>query len=141
MKDVGQANVKSYTREKSGISRTSQISSRALAELTDKVIVIGASTGGTEAIRQVISEFPAGTPGVVIVQHMPSGFTKMFADRLNEQCEMTVKEAQHGDRVLAGRILIAPGDFHMAVKDRAVCTWLLAEKAIKYAVTDHRLKC
>jgi two-component system chemotaxis response regulator CheB len=79
------------------------------------VIAIGASTGGTEAIRHVISDLPADTPGVVIVQHMPSGFTKLFADRLNEQCEMTVKEAQIGDRILAGRILIAPGDYHMTV--------------------------
>jgi len=116
VKAVSRANVKSYARDKSGISRTSQISSRALAESTDKVVAIGASTGGTEAIRQVISEFPAGAPGVVIVQHMPSGFTRMFADRLNEQCAMTVKEAQPGDRVLAGRILIAPGDFHMTIR-------------------------
>lgn len=116
VKAVSKANVKSYAKERSRAVHTSRISSKALAESTDKVIAIGASTGGTEAIRQIISAFPADTPGVVIVQHMPSGFTKMFADRLNAKCEMTVKEAQSGDRILAGRILIAPGDYHMTVK-------------------------
>jgi two-component system chemotaxis response regulator CheB len=86
---------------------------RALAESTHKVIAIGASTGGTEAIRKVICAFPSTTPGVVIVQHMPAGFTKLFADRLNQLCAMEVKEATSGDRVLPGRILIAPGGRHM----------------------------
>jgi two-component system, chemotaxis family, protein-glutamate methylesterase/glutaminase len=89
---------------------------KALAESTDKVIVIGASTGGTEAIKKVITEFPSNMPGVVIVQHMPAGFTKMFADRLNQLCTMEVKEAETGDRVMTGRILIAPGGLHMRVK-------------------------
>lgn len=83
--------------------------SSALAESTDKVIAIGASTGGTEAIRRVIEKFPPGTPGTVIVQHMPGGFTKMFADRLNQLCPMQVKEAEHGDRIRTGLVLIAPG--------------------------------
>lgn len=90
-------------------------SSSALAESTDKVIAIGASTGGTEAIRQVIESFPASTAGTVIVQHMPSGFTKMFADRLNQLCQMQVKEAEHGDRVRTGLILIAPGGRQLEV--------------------------
>ncbi len=89
--------------------------SKALAESTDKVIAIGASTGGTEAIRKVITQFPATTPGVVIVQHMPGGFTKMFSDRLNTLCAMEVKEAQDGDRVRNGLILIAPGGMQMKV--------------------------
>lgn len=88
---------------------------KSLAESTDKVIAIGASTGGTEAIRNVISCFPPTTPGVVIVQHMPSGFTKMFADRMNNICQMQVKEAETGDRVMAGRVLIAPGEKHMTI--------------------------
>ena len=92
------------------------ISSMALAESTDKVIAIGASTGGTEAIRKVIRNLPGDTPGVVIVQHMPAGFTKMFAERLNEQSAMEVREAQSGDRVMTGRVLIAPGDFHMELR-------------------------
>jgi two-component system chemotaxis response regulator CheB len=88
---------------------------RSLAESTDKIIAIGASTGGTEAIREVVTRYPVNTPGIVIVQHMPSGFTKMFADRLNELCAMRVKEAETGDRVMPGRILIAPGEKHMRV--------------------------
>ncbi len=87
----------------------------ALAESTDKVIAIGASTGGTEAIKKVITRFPATMPGVVVVQHMPAGFTKMFADRLNQLCAMEVKEAESGDRVMPGRILIAPGERQMKV--------------------------
>lgn len=98
------------TAPKSGPSSTS-----ALAESTDKVIAIGASTGGTEAIRRVIENFPANTPGTVIVQHMPSGFTKMFSDRLNQLCQMQVKEAEHGDRVRTGLILIAPGGKQLEV--------------------------
>ncbi|MCF6178736.1 MAG: chemotaxis response regulator protein-glutamate methylesterase [Geopsychrobacter sp.] len=89
--------------------------SKALAESTDKVIAIGASTGGTEAIRKVITQFPATTPGVVIVQHMPGGFTKMFSDRLNTLCAMEVKEATDGDRVRNGLILVAPGGMQMKV--------------------------
>jgi len=90
-------------------STTSSVTNRALAESTDKVVAIGASTGGTEAIKKVICEFPASMPGVVIVQHMPPGFTKMFAERLNQLCAMEVKEADHGDRIMPGRVLIAPG--------------------------------
>jgi two-component system chemotaxis response regulator CheB len=88
---------------------------KSLAESTDKVIAIGASTGGTEAIRRLVREFPATTPGVVVVQHMPQGFTKTFADRLNNESDMEVKEAKNGDRVVAGRILVAPGDMHLKV--------------------------
>ncbi len=88
---------------------------KALAESTDKVIAIGASTGGTEAIKKVICNLPPATPGVVIVQHMPAGFTKTFADRLNELSLMQVKEADNGDRIVTGRILLAPGDYHMKV--------------------------
>lgn len=80
----------------------------------DQVVAIGASTGGTEAICSVVKEFGADMPGVVIVQHMPPGFTEMYAKRLNDQCRVRVKEAQTGDRVLPGQVLIAPGgDMHM----------------------------
>ncbi|NCD33966.1 MAG: chemotaxis response regulator protein-glutamate methylesterase [Spartobacteria bacterium] len=88
---------------------------RALAESTDKVIAIGASTGGTEAIKEVITKFPSTTAGVVIVQHMPGGFTRMFADRLNQLCAMDVKEAEDGDRIMPGRILVAPGGYQCRV--------------------------
>lgn len=79
----------------------------------DRVVAIGASTGGTEAIFEVVKNFKRDIPGVVIVQHMPPGFTKMYAERLNNQCEVAVKEAQTGDRVMPGLVLIAPGDRHM----------------------------
>lgn len=113
VKAVAGANVSGWKREKTAAARPPVQTGRSLAESTDKVIAIGASTGGTEAIREIVSAFPADTPGVVIVQHMPAGFTKMFAERLNEQSAMEVKEAESGDRVCVGRVLVAPGDFHM----------------------------
>lgn len=73
------------------------------------IVAIGASTGGTEAIFEVAKEFGTDIPGVVVVQHMPPGFTSMYAKRLNDQCRIQVKEAETGDRVLPGRMLIAPG--------------------------------
>lgn len=80
----------------------------------EMVVAIGASTGGTEAIASVLKEFGADIPGVVVVQHMPQGFTEMYAERLNNQCNVRVKEARNGDKVLPGQVLIAPGgDAHM----------------------------
>ena len=76
---------------------------------SDSIIAIGASTGGTEAIIEVVKRFPANTPGVVIVQHMPPVFTKMYAERVDKICAMKVTEAQNGDRVERGSIVIAPG--------------------------------
>lgn len=83
--------------------------------LDQMVIAIGASTGGTEAIASIITKLPSDTPGIVIVQHMPEGFTNMYAKRMDGLCQMQVKEAAHGDRVQRGRILIAAGDKHMRV--------------------------
>jgi len=77
------------------------------------VVAVGASTGGTEAIRELLSDLPADFPGVVIVQHMPPKFTRAFAERLNGLCQVRVKEAEDGDPVLLGHVLIAPGDYHM----------------------------
>ena len=93
----------------------SAISSHSITANKDQIVAIGASTGGTEAIYEVVKQFKRDIPGVVIVQHMPPGFTKMYADRLNNQCEVAVKEATTGDRVLQGQVLIAPGDRHMRV--------------------------
>lgn len=87
----------------------------ALAESTDKIIAIGASTGGTEAIRTVLETLPANSPGIIVVQHMPPGFTKMFADRLNALSALRVKEAETGDRIMTGSVLIAPGEQHLSV--------------------------
>lgn len=82
-------------------------------EYRNKILAIGASTGGTEAIYNVVKHFHKDIPGTVIVQHMPPGFTQMYAQRLDKQCEVTVKEAQNGDVVEAGKILLAPGDKQM----------------------------
>ncbi|UJD99867.1 chemotaxis response regulator protein-glutamate methylesterase [Serratia plymuthica] len=80
---------------------------------SEKLIAIGASTGGTEAIRQVLQPLPATSPALLITQHMPPGFTRSFAERLNKLCQITVKEAEDGERVLPGHAYIAPGDRHL----------------------------
>ncbi|MFP4088852.1 MAG: chemotaxis response regulator protein-glutamate methylesterase [Cyclobacteriaceae bacterium] len=90
--------------------------SRSMIKTTDKVIAVGASTGGTEALRVFLESLPHDAPGVVIVQHMPEHFTKSFADRLNTLCKVTVKEAVNNDTVIPGRVLIAPGNKHMLLK-------------------------
>jgi two-component system chemotaxis response regulator CheB len=89
---------------------------RILTETTDKILVVGASTGGTEAVRVFLEALPADSPGVVIVQHMPENFTKSFALRLDALCQIRVKEAVDGDAVLRGQALIAPGNLHTLVK-------------------------
>jgi two-component system chemotaxis response regulator CheB len=88
----------------------------ALHETTDRVIAIGSSTGGVQAIEAVIKNLPRTTPGIVIVQHMPEAFTGAFAERLNKLCQVEVREAQDGDRVITGRVLIAPGGKHMQLR-------------------------
>jgi len=88
----------------------------AMIETTEKVVVIGASTGGTEALRSLLEVLPADAPGIVIVQHMPEMFTRAFADRLDRLCRISVKEAERNDTVLRGRALIAPGNHHVLLK-------------------------
>lgn len=88
----------------------------SMLRTTEKIVAVGASTGGTEAIREAITLFPAGGPGTVIVQHMPEGFTRSFAQRMNEMCAMEVREARDGDAVRTGVILIAPGNRHMVLR-------------------------
>jgi len=85
-------------------------------QTTEIVVSVGASTGGTEALRVFLEALPLDCPGIVIVQHMPEMFTKSFANRLNELCKITVKEAENGDSVLRGRALIAPGNKHTLLK-------------------------
>jgi two-component system chemotaxis response regulator CheB len=88
----------------------------SITKTTNKIIAIGASTGGTVALENVLLSMPSNAPAIVIVQHMPERFTKSFADRLNTICNITVKEAENGDSVVSGTALIAPGNFHMVVK-------------------------
>lgn len=89
---------------------------KSMIETTEKVIVVGASTGGTEALRYFLEAFPLDSPGIIVVQHMPENFTKAFAKRLDSYCKITVKEAENGDSVIRGRALIAPGNYHMLLK-------------------------
>ncbi|MBX7255040.1 MAG: chemotaxis response regulator protein-glutamate methylesterase [Candidatus Hydrogenedentes bacterium] len=88
----------------------------SMTRTTNKVIAIGASTGGTEALTDVLTALPANAPGIVIVQHMPEHFTRSFADRLNSLCAIQVKEAEDGDTVTPGKALIAPGNYHMVLR-------------------------
>jgi two-component system, chemotaxis family, protein-glutamate methylesterase/glutaminase len=90
--------------------------SRAMVETTEKVIVVGASTGGTEAIRVLLEKMPVDCPGIAIVQHMPEHFTTSFAKRLDQICRISVKEAADNDSVMSGQALIAPGNRHMLLK-------------------------
>ena len=88
----------------------------ALTKTTNQIFAIGASTGGVEALTTVLTAMPANAPGTLIVQHMPPGFTASFAQRLDSLCAMEVKEAQEGDRVVSGRVLLAPGGKHMLLR-------------------------
>jgi two-component system chemotaxis response regulator CheB len=90
--------------------------SRALITSTNKIIAIGASTGGTEAIKSVLTAMPPNSPGILIVQHMPANFTTSFAERLDSLSQITVKEANDGNSVVNGQALLAPGNFHMLLK-------------------------
>ncbi len=89
---------------------------RALAQTSNKVIAIGASTGGTEALKSVLTKMPHNSPGIVIVQHMPANFTTAFAARLNDLSQISVKEAEDNDSVTPGTALLAPGNYHMILR-------------------------
>ena len=90
--------------------------SQAMIQTTEKIVAVGASTGGTEALRELLQALPPNAPGLVIVQHMPEKFTASFAQRLNQLCQITVKEAADGDSVIRGQALIAPGNRHTLLK-------------------------
>ncbi|MBW8038584.1 MAG: chemotaxis response regulator protein-glutamate methylesterase [Planctomycetes bacterium] len=101
------------TPQKQVISKLPQLH---MVETTNKIFAIGASTGGVQALTHVLSAMPPNAPGTLVVQHMPSNFTTSFAERLNTECEVSVKEAENGDRVIPGRVLIAPGGLHMLLQ-------------------------
>jgi two-component system chemotaxis response regulator CheB len=110
--------------------------SRAMARTTEAIICMGASTGGTESLREVLEVMPGDAPGIVIVQHMPEKFTEAFARRLNSLCQMEVKEAENGDTVLRGRVLIAPGNLHTML-ERSGARYYVSVRAGPL-VTRHR---
>jgi two-component system chemotaxis response regulator CheB len=120
------ARVKAAARARVRCSSVTTIPPVALAgktyqfSATHKVVAIGASTGGTEALKELLSPLPADFPGIVIVQHMPETFTHQFAARLDSLCKIRVKEAQDGDRILPGHALLSPGGHHMAVVRRGM---------------------
>jgi two-component system chemotaxis response regulator CheB len=97
-------------------SATARPQRLSMAETTNKIFAIGASTGGVQALTRVLSSLPANAPGTVVVQHMPAHFTTSFAQRLDSECAVSVKEADSGDRVVPGRVLIAPGGVHMLLQ-------------------------
>ncbi len=103
-------------------------SSTAMIKTTDKIIAVGSSTGGTEAVKDLLVALPPNTPPIVITQHMPERFTKTWADRMNSLSRISVKEAQDGDSVLPGHALVAPGGYHMA----------LVRSGARYSVRIHQ---
>ena len=107
------------TAKVGNLKRTDEVDSSASSITSDtakKIVAIGASTGGTEAIYSIIKTLPKNTPGILIVQHMPAVFTRLYAERLNNSCAPEVKEAENGDAIRPGRVLIAPGDYHMRLE-------------------------
>ncbi|WP_088279587.1 chemotaxis response regulator protein-glutamate methylesterase [Ideonella sp. A 288] len=119
VKAASKANLRAMGPRASGpapVLPSPTMSPTAMAETTDRVIAIGLSTGGVQSLEAVLRQLPRTLPGVVVVQHMPEKFTAAFAARLNGLCELEVAEARNGDRVLPGRVLIAPGGRHMRLK-------------------------
>jgi len=115
IKIASKANVKSTTK----FRPKSEVASQQSRELSRQIIGIGASTGGTNALFDVLKALPKNMPPIVIVQHMPPGFTKIYAERLNKNCELFIKEAEDGDKLEPGKALLAPGGKHMRVVKKA----------------------
>lgn len=125
VKAAARANLKRLDKSRKTVSVTPKLtadamipkaSRKSMLETTEKVVLVGASTGGTEALRVFLEGFPRDCPGIVIVQHMPEHFTTAFSKRLNDVCEIQVKEAADNDTVIRGRALIAPGNKHTMLK-------------------------
>lgn len=112
---VARARIQVRTKVNTPSTPIAKVDRTSLARTTHQMIAIASSTGGTEALKVFLSGMPANIPGTVVVQHMPPGFTKSFADNLNAMFPFEVKEAQEGDQVVPGRVLIAPGNFHMEI--------------------------
>ncbi len=123
VKAASQVHVKPISRKKMKVTKKltadaviTSPGGKAMARITERISVLGASMGGTEALRIFLEALPVDSPGIVIVQHMPENFTKAFAERINDLCDIEVKEAADGDRVLRGRAMIAPGNRHTLLK-------------------------
>ncbi|MBF6988363.1 MULTISPECIES: protein-glutamate methylesterase/protein-glutamine glutaminase [Cupriavidus] len=112
LRAASRARVRAAAQPAAGVAAPAPILRSPLLS-TEKLIILGASTGGTEAIKEFLMPLPPDSPAVMIVQHMPAGFTRSFAQRLDGLCRVTVKEAEHGERVLPGHAYIAPGDSHL----------------------------
>lgn len=112
-------------------SLVSRLSPGAINLKRNIVIAIGASTGGTEAIIEVVKNLPATTPGIIIVQHMPANFTTLYAQRLDRICKMKAKEAANGDRVVRGQIIVAAGEYHMTLKKDANGYYIRSQQGAK----------
>jgi two-component system chemotaxis response regulator CheB len=114
IKSASTANInKSALKQMDDSSTSTRLS---MTETTNKIFAIGASTGGVQALTKVLTAMPANAPGTLIVQHMPANFTSSFAQRLNGECAVNISEAKDGDRVIPGRVLIAPGGLHMMLQ-------------------------
>jgi two-component system chemotaxis response regulator CheB len=126
VKSAGQANVRNLkpTPRQTAVAPTKYSAdiviaapgSQAMKHTTERIVALGTSTGGTQALERVLTVLPRGCPGIVVVQHMPEKFTAAFAARLNQLCEVEVREAVHGERLLPGHVLIAPGGKHLMLK-------------------------
>ena len=118
VKSAAQAKVLAPSALSNSIPATGSLPHRSKNEgiERDKIIVIGASTGGTEAIASVLNQLPPDMPGIIIVQHIPPVFSRMFSERLNVSSRLSVKEAEDGDVILPGKVLVAPGDKHISLR-------------------------
>ncbi|MDH4320332.1 MAG: chemotaxis response regulator protein-glutamate methylesterase [Desulfobulbaceae bacterium] len=116
IRGASRVNMAQRAQDAQGRSASAAPRQLSLTRSTNKIIAIGASTGGTEAIKEVLMKFPPTTPGIVIVQHMPAKFTTSFAQRLDSLCQIRVKEAEDGDAIVPGTALLAPGNFHMVMR-------------------------